>query len=214
MRKSLLFLLCGLFVFSACNFEDTYTLTNVTDLVTVKGDNLVNDYSRVLTVTEDAVGRVNWQVEGARYFAIYDILNRSLDIKLKEMIRSWKTDLEEYGNPEDYPTDPVEPFLACFSGGYFNLGFTISKARNTNNAHVIRFFFQNEGEQLKLHVIHYGEGEDLRTLSKDDLLYEDRVYHISADEFPSYSTLSLVYHYLDTDATGAIVLKEGNAPIR
>lgn len=214
MKKHILFLLSGLLLLSACKFEDTYTETNVQDLVTVKGDNLVNDYGYTLTVVQDGVGANHWKVEGVRYLAVFDILNRQLDINLKEMIRSREATIEQYEESGDYPTDPVFPFLASFSGGYLNLAFTISKAKNSDNAHPVYFFYEVADNQMTLHIVHHGDGEDLRNLPKENLDYEDRVYHIEESEFQGFSGLILKYHYLDTDTTGAYVLKEGSASIR
>jgi hypothetical protein len=214
MKKHILFLICGLLMFTACKLEDSYTQTNVQDLVTVKGDYLVNDYGYSLTVVQDAVGAVNWKVEGARYLALYDVLNRNLDINLKEMVRSRQASLTEYDESVEYPTDPVEPYMAAFSGGYLNLGFFITKAKNSDNAHPIRFFYDVVDNQMTMYVVHYGNNEDLRTMSKDDLEYEDRVYHIEREEFTGISTLTMKLYYLEADATGAPVLREGSYDIR
>jgi len=214
MKKHILFLVCGLLMFTACKFEDTYTQTNVQDLVTVKGDDLVNDYGYTLNVVQDAVGAVNWKVEGARYLALYDVLNRQLDISLKEMVRSREVFLFDYDETEEYPTDPIEPYVVAFSGGYLNIGLYVSKAKNTNNAHPITFYLEENNNQLNLYVVHAGNGEDLRFMSKDDLTYEQRMYHISVEEFPNYNSLVMVYHYLEADGSGAAILKEDRYSVR
>ena len=214
MKKYLPLLLCSLLTFSACNFEDSYTQTNVQDLVTVKGDNLVNDYGYTLTVTQDAVGRANWQSEGARYYAIYDVLNRNFDIYLKEVIRSREELPLRYDDQQEYPTDPIEPYVAAFSGGYLNIGLYIYKAKNTNNAHVVRFFYEMESTHMYVHVVHYGSNEDPAHMSTDDLTYEQRMYHIDANEFPSFTQVTLVAHYLDADGSGNPVIKLGEYQIK
>lgn len=214
MKKLFPLLLCSLIAFSACDLKDTYTRTNAQELVTVKGDYLVNDYGYVYTVTQDAVGRTKWQEEGARYLALFDILNRDLEINLKQVLRSQEASIWAYDEEEDYPDDPVEPFLASFSGGYLNLGFEISKKTNSDNAHPIYFYKEIDGAHMYLHVIQYGDGEDLRNCSKDELTYEERLYHIPAEEFSNNNIITLVWHYLDTDATGAYVLKERRYDIR
>lgn len=214
MKKILPLLLCSLFAFGACNMNDTYTQTNVKDLVTVKGDYLVNDYGYVLTVTQDAVGRSNWQVEGARYYALYDILNRQFDISLKELIRSYESAVWEYDETAEYATDPVTPFMATFSGGYLNVGLTLTKLKKSDNAHPIRFYYELDNSFMKLHVVHDGDGEDLRNWSKDDLDSIDRIYHIPNNVFDGSVKVSLIWHYLDTDASGKPVLKETSYDFR
>lgn len=213
MRKILPLLICCLAVFNSCKLEDTYTQSNVMDLVTVKGDYLVNDYGYTLTVTQDAVGRQNWQVEGARYYALFDILNRQLEISLKEMVRSRQETLMEYDESQEYPTDPVEPYMATYSGGYLNLGFDITVAKNTDNAHPIRFYYKMDGTNMTIHVVHTGNGEDLRNMSKDDLVYEERMYHIPVEELGDYNMVTLVWHYLD-NTTGTPELKEDTYTVR
>lgn len=214
MKKHILFLICGLVLLTACKFEDTYTQTNVQDLVTVKGDDLVNDYGYVLTVVQDGVGAINWKVEGARYLALFDILNRDMHINLKEVVRSREATLMEYEESQEYPDDPVEPYMATFSGGFLNLGFFISKAKNSNNSHPIRFFSEIEDNHMTLYVVHTGNGEDLRTMTKDNLDFEDRVYHIEDDEFQGVSKITLKWYYLETNASGTVVLSEGTHEIR
>ncbi|MBE6222889.1 MAG: hypothetical protein E7125_05445 [Bacteroidales bacterium] len=214
MRKHILFIVCGLLALTACKLEDTYTQTNVQDLVTVKGDNLINDFGYTLTVVQDAVGRANWQVEDARYFALYDVLNRQLDINLKEMVRSRYLVFFDYDESEEYPTDPIEPYLAAFSGGFLNVGFYITKAKNTNNAHPVNFYLQMDNNHLYLHVVHVGNGEDLRFMSKDDLTYEQRLYHVPVDEIPHYNQFTMVYHYLRDNGSGTPVLEEESYNIR
>ena len=214
MKKFLPLILCSLLAVGACTIQDTYTQTNVLDLVTVKGDYLVNDYGYVLTVTQDAVGRSTWQIEGARYYALFDILNRQLDINLKEMTRSHESTLWEYDESEEYPTDPVDPFMVQFSGDYLNLGFEISKVKRSDNAHPIRFYYEMDGSNMSIHVVHDGDGEDIRKWSKDDIDYVDQIYHFPTETFSGCTKITLIWHYLELDSAGSPVLKETSYSFR
>ena len=87
MKKFIPILIASLFACWSCDLKDTYTQTNVRDMVNVEKGILFNDYGYVLNPVEDAVGADKWKIEGARFYAVYDILNRDLDIRLKR----WKT---------------------------------------------------------------------------------------------------------------------------
>ena len=82
MKKFIPILIASLFACWSCDLKDTYTQTNVRDMVNVEKGILFNDYGYVLNPVEDAVGADKWKIEGARFYAVYDILNRDLDIRL------------------------------------------------------------------------------------------------------------------------------------
>ncbi len=181
MKKLIPLLVASLFACWSCNMKDTYTQTNVQDMVTVVGDQLVNDSGYTLNVVEDAVGAKKWKVEGARYYALFDILNRSLDIRFS---------------------------LQGFSGGYLNLGFNITKDPASNNAHIFRFHYKSEQEHLTIYIEHEGNGEDPVHMPDVELSTEGRVYCIPIKDIPNFTWVTLVMNVVTTDSTGEEVIEE------
>ena len=213
MKKFIPLLIASLFACWSCNLEDTYTETNVKDMVNVVDGLLYNDYGYNMAVVEDAVGEAKWKIEGARYLALFDILNRNLDIRLKEVLRSEVIEAELLEDPETLKKDPVELSIEGFSGGYLNLGFTITRDKTSNFAHTIKFYYTIEATDLKIYVEHDGNGEDPVHMAEDNLVSEDRMFSIPVEYLPSYSTLSLVEYYITTEG-GQSVVKQGTIYIR
>ncbi|MBO4625147.1 MAG: hypothetical protein J5646_06610 [Bacteroidales bacterium] len=214
MKKFIpLIMIAGLLACWSCDLKDTYTETNVKDMVNVKDGQLFNDYGYILTVKEDAVGRATWNVEGARYLAIFDILNRDMDISLKSVLNAQIIEAEPVGDPEELAKDPVDLLIHGFSGGYFNVGFTITRAKNSNNAHAFHFYYKIDNNYLTLYVEQEGNGEDPVHMSTDDLVSEDRMFSIPMGDLPYFSGLNLVINYVTTEG-GQTVVKEGTINIR
>lgn len=214
MKKLIPLLLTGLFACWSCDLKDTYTQTNVQDLVTVVGDQLVNDNGYALNVVEDAVGANKWKVEGARYYALFDILNRALDIRLKDVLRANIVEIMDDYTPEEYAKDPVEFSMQGLSGGYINLGFNITKNPASNNAHVFRFHYKNEQEHLTIYVEHEGNGEDPVHMPDAELATEGRVYCIPVKDLPSFSLITLVMNVITTNSEGQKVIQEDQVNLR
>ena len=207
MKKFIPLLIASLFACWSCELKDSYTETNVKDMVNVVSGQLYTDYGYRLTVVEDVVGEAKWKVEGARFLAIYDILNRDLDIRLKEVLRSQVLEAIPLENPEALSQDPVELLAQGFSGGYFNVGFTITRAKNSNNAHAFHFHYTVENNNLMLYVEQEGNGEDSVHMSSDDLVSEDRMFSIPLDNLPYFTSVTLVMYYITTEG-GQDVIKQ------
>ena len=207
MKKFIPLLIASMFACWSCNLEDTYTETNVKDMLNVVDGLLYNDSGYNMAVVEDAVGEAKWKVEGARYLALFDILNRNLDIRLKDVLRSQIIEGEPLEDPEALSQDPVELLVQGFSGGYFNVGFTITRAKNSNNAHAFHFYYTVENNNLMLYVEQEGNGEDPVHMSSDDLVSEDRMFSIPVDKLPYFSSISMVMYYVTTEG-GQSVIKQ------
>ena len=83
MKRLILATLAGLFLMTSCNLgEDVYTVTNLSEFVTVKGETMVDDYGNLFNVTEDKTDK-GWKTDDKRLLAQFDIVNRNLDITLK-----------------------------------------------------------------------------------------------------------------------------------
>lgn len=207
MKKFIPLIVASLFACWSCELKDTYTQTNVRDMVTVKGDNLYNDFGYQLKIVEDAVGAAKWKVEDARYYAIYDILNRDLDIRLKEVLRAQILEAIPLENPEELAKDPVELTIEGISGGYINLGMSITRQRNSNFAHTIHFHYTVENNYLKMYVEHDGNGEDPVHMDSADLVSEELMFSIPMKDIPYFSSLGLVLNVVATEG-GSSVIKE------
>jgi len=205
MKKFIPLLIASLFACWSCKLEDTYTETNVKDMVNVIDGLLYNDYGYNMAVVEDAVGEAKWKIEGARYLALFDILNRDLDIRLKEMLRSSIVEAEPLDDPEELTQDPVDLLIQGFSGGYYNIGLTITRAKSSNNAHAFHFYYTVENNFMKLYIEQEGNGEDPVHMSEDDLIAEDRMFSIPVDKLPYFSSLSLVMYCVTTEGGKSVV---------
>ena len=208
MKKLIPLLMASLFACWSCELKDTYTQTNVRDMVNVKGDNLVNDFGYTLNVVEDAVGAAKWKVDGARYYAVYDILNRNLDIRLKETHRATIQEADELADAEQLSKDPVLLTLEGICGGYINLGFSITRQKNSNFAHVLRFHYKVENNYMKLYVEHEGNGEDEAHMESSELVTEDLMFSIPMEEFPYFSSLGIVLNVIATEGDKIVVKEE------
>lgn len=207
MKKFIPLLIASLFACWSCKLEDTYTETNVRDMVNVVDGLLYNDYGYNLAVVEDAVGASTWKVEGARYLALFDILNRNLDISLKSVLRSDKIEATPLEDPEELAQDPVELSIQGFSGGYLNLGFTITRDKASNNAHVFHFYYKVENNFMKIYIEHVGFGEDPIHMAEDNLESVDRMFSIPLEDLPYFSSVSLVMYCITTQG-GEKVIKQ------
>mgnify|MGYP006916118358 CR=1 FL=1 len=207
MKKLIPFLLAILPLVVSCKLEDTFTQTNVQEMVTVREGVLLNDNGYVFNVTEDALGVDKWKIEGNRYLALFDILNRPLDIRLKEVVKASIVYPAEYDETEEYPADPLSPEMAGISGGYLNLGLGYYKAKGSNAAHPIRFFEEVKGSQHNLHIFHEGNGEDPTRMEESDL--ETTIVMFSLPlELKSSERVSLVMDVITTDSAGKKTVEE------
>lgn len=209
MKKFIPILIASLFACWSCDLKDTYTQTNVRDMVNVEKGILFNDYGYVLNPVEDAVGADKWKIEGARFYAVYDILNRDLDIRLKEVYRSHFVEAEEVEDPEELSKDPLELDVQGISGGYINLGFVFTRLKNSNNAHVINFHYQMENNTLNLYAEHLGFNEDPLHEDEDNLVTEERMFSISTKDLPTFTGLTLVLNVIAKES-GEYVIKQEN----
>lgn len=207
MKKLIPILLAFLPLAVSCKLDDTYTQTNVQEMVTVKEGVLLNDNGYVFNVTEDALGADKWKIEGNRYLALFDILNRALDIRLKEVVKVSIVSPAEYDETEEYPADPLSPEIASVSGGYLNLGLGYYKAKGSNAAHPIRFYEEVKGTVHYIHITHEGNGEDPTRMDEKDLETAIAVFSLPLD-LKSGERVSLVMNVIVTDSTGKKTVQE------
>ncbi|MBP3257433.1 MAG: hypothetical protein J6M23_05520 [Bacteroidales bacterium] len=207
MKKLIPFILAFLPLVVSCKLEDTYTQTNVHEMVTVKEGVLLNDNGYVLNVKEDALGTDKWKIEGNRYLALFDILNRALDIRLKEVVKASIVYPAEYDETEEYPADPLSPEMAGISGGYLNLGFTYYKAKGSHAAHPIRIYDEVKGTVHYLHISHEGNGEDPTRMDEKDLETDSAIFSLPI-ETGNNDRFALVMNIIVTDSAGKKTVEE------
>ena len=207
MKKLIPILLAFLPLAVSCKLDDTYTQTNVQEMVTVKEGVLLNDNGYVFNVTEDALGADKWKIEGNRYLALFDILNRDLDIRLKEVVKVSIVSPAEYDEAEEYPADPLSPEIASVSGGYLNLGLGYYKAKGSNAAHPIRFYEEVKGTVHYIHITHEGNGEDPTRMDEKDLETAIAVFSLPL-KMSSNDRITLVMNVITKDSAGKQSVEE------
>jgi len=175
---------------AACNFEDVYTITNADDIVTVKGDNLLSDFGTTYYITEDKTGSTDWRKDGTRLYAVFDVLNRSLEISLKEVHPFTIVEAIPLTVEEEESKDPVVVALQNVSGGHVNLALQIYKEKGTECLHEISFQYRMNPSNttLELYIFHEGNNENPTVIPEDDLKTETRFYSIPLEEIAPTST--------------------------
>ena len=172
MRKILTVLLSGALAFASCSLPETvYKVTNAGDYMNFKEGKLANDLGTEFTVTEDLTD-TKWQVEGNRFYAVFDVLNIDYDITLKSYINGTVKVpagvIEEEQTPE---SDPVQIADCSISGGYLNVIFTYCYKPGTECPHNTDLYYLDNGADgsLTLLLVHEGAGENLINMEEDDL---------------------------------------------
>ena len=192
---------------TSCNLQDVFTITNMDDIVTVKGEYLLSDLGTTYRVTEDQTETKDWQQEGARLYAVFDVLNRQLEICLKKAQPMEIREAEPLSVSVEIPKDPVVVALQNVSGGYVNLAIQIYMAKGTECPHNILFQYRNNkdsGSDLELFVFHEGNNENPSLLPEDDLKTEIRFYSIPLEKLvtsPS-ARITLTLDTLVKDSAG------------
>ena len=186
MKKHLILLLSALLLpLWGCIQEGTYTASNVEGIVTVRGTDLITDAGVQYSITEDATGETDWKVDGTRCFVIFDIINASLDIRLKYAEPLQIIELLPLDEEETYPEDPVYLEFNQLSGNHIDMGITIYKAKDSNYAHRLLFRYKEDTERKMLHLYLYHDGNDENPsiMSDKSLENETLFYTLPMDKF-------------------------------
>ncbi|MBQ9654102.1 MAG: hypothetical protein IJV32_07790 [Bacteroidales bacterium] len=178
MKRLILATLAGLFLMTSCNLgEDVYTVTNLSEFVTVKGETMVDDYGNLFNVTEDKTDK-GWKTDDKRLLAQFDIVNRNLDITLKAYKNVTIQTPELYTPSEDEePMDPVAIQDASITAkGYLNIILSYYAKPETDCPHDITLGYNKEGTVLNFYLMHEGNGENPAKMSEDLLKEYYRIY--------------------------------------
>jgi len=179
MKKILLPLLLGLLA-TSCMKDSTLYVEDFSDFATVYEGKLITDKAYQFTVVENNTGNEDWKIEGERYLIVCDILNRNLEIRLKEI---QGVDVEEalpYTEDENEPDDPVEVLDQNISGGYINLALAYYANPDSNTAHVFSFSYEvNETtNHFTFHVLHEGGDENPVNMDEKNLKKQSKLFSI------------------------------------
>lgn len=195
-------LLITLVAVNSCLLKDVFTMENVEEIVTVYGSELINDVGTNYTVTQSQISDQSWKVEGARYYAVFDILNRSLEINLKKLFKMEIVTPEAKAELDPLPQDPVLLSGATVSGGYVNLVFETYKDKQGNYASHAIWQQEMENGSLKLYLYFDGNNENPVYLEDSRLEMESHFVSIPLDRNITYSGISLTTYILQQDSEG------------
>lgn len=151
--------------------EAIYTVTNAGDYMNIKDGKLTNDYGSVFTVTEDQTD-AKWQIEGNRFYAVFDILNIDYDIRLKSYINATvKASADEITEDQTPESDPIQIKECSISGGYLNVILTYYSKPETECPHNTDLYYLDNGDEgsLTLRLVHEGGGENLVNMDEASL---------------------------------------------
>lgn len=161
MKKILLPLLLSLLA-TSCLKDSTLYVEDFSDFATVYEGKLVTDQAYRLTVVENKTENETWKVEGKRYFIVCDILNRNLEVRLKDILVVDLKDALPYTEEENEPDDPVEVMDQAISGGYINMSLAYYADPDSNAAHVFSLYYVEDKvtNHITLHLLHEGDDEN------------------------------------------------------
>lgn len=201
MKKLLLIFALFPLLLASCIKEDTYFVENYPDVIFVHEGKFINDSGAIFTVKENNTHVVSF-TEGQRYYIVCDILDRQLNIRLKEIDPMQALAPLPVTPEEELPSDPF-----IFQGNRLtpytlDLIFDIYKAKGGDYAHKILCRYEKGKDNiLRLYLYHDGNNEHLGTMSADLLETEHCFYTIDLRDF-SCDGLTLTYNVLVKNAKG------------
>ncbi len=202
----------------SCLKEDIFSFQNYPDFATVCQGKLVTDGALTFTVVHDESGSDVWKKEGARLFIVCDILNRNLEIRLKNVLH---VDIEEalpYTEEENEPDDPVEVMRQSISGGYINLAMNVFGDPSGDKDHLITFYYTaNEmQDEFTFYVLHQGNHESPAYMDEKKLETKNFYFSIPLWDLLKKNTptkLNLCLYQLKKDAAGKYTVEKNTYPL-
>ena len=201
MKHTRIFLLLGcLLAFASCNVNSSYSATNVYDILTVKDKTLVNDFGYSFNVTGNESSLKDWQVEGRRYFVLFDILNSNNDINIKGLETITIQNATPYSEEEELPGDPVNIEFARTTYSYIDLQLTFYHAKKSDFQPEIQF--RNDG--TKFYIALDANGENPVNMGSDDLETVSRLFSIpiTQEQAEKVYDITLTANVLTQDSDG------------
>lgn len=210
MKKLVLALVC-LATLCACQMEDVFVITNCSNFVSVIDGKMTDDSGGVATITESDVQESTWNKEGARWYVIYDVLNRNYDLKLKSVEPCTVVDSELL--PEEVqPGGPIVPGENYLSAKYFNLRIAQYRKKGSDYPYSAKLYYTvKSGAQLQFRIVCDDNGEN--PVNMDESLLEQQIFSYSfsmdgiIDPEKQY-TVEVIWDALSKDSDGKYVIKE------
>jgi len=202
MKKFIIPLAISLLACTACIKESTFTITNLVDIVTSTNGYLVNDLGTTYTVTDNQSGSDEWKQEGSRLYILCDVLNRNLDIALKNFIKAHTETPTPLAEMEYEGKDPLTVVDHSFSGGFVNLVFEYYYNPSSNYARNIRFYWDAKGIELHLYVFYDGNNENPSQMSEDVLKTQQTVFSVPLEPLlktGEYTSLHITFYEMDSN---------------
>ena len=197
MKK--LVLLAGiLFAAVSCKMESTFYMENVASLANVSEGILYSDEGVVFNVTENASKKQDYLVEGARYYMVFDILDREMDIRIRDLQDVVIYPSQSQGLIPLYK-DPVVLRQASISGGYLNLVIAYYKSKASKYEHKMHFRHVKDGKILKFTLYHDGNNENPSVMDSEELETAVTYYSVPLSGF-EFSGMELTYSTLSYDS--------------
>lgn len=199
MKK--LILLAGILLATvSCKMESTFYMENVAALVNVAEGKLFSDEGVLFNVTENISKKQDYLVDGARYYMRFDILDREMDIRIRDLQDVVICPSEAHGQL-DAGHDPVVLQQASISGGYLNLVLVYYKAKASTYEHKMSFRHEIEDKSLKLTLFHDGNDENPSTTDSSLLESITSYYSVPLTGFDA-STMRFAFNMLTYDSEG------------
>lgn len=202
MKRFLIPLLASLLAAVSCNLKDVFIVNNMEEFVTCKQTFLVSDLGNTYTVTSSAIPQSEWQQEGKRFYALFDIQNRELEINLKSLKPVDIITPDPKQDPAPEYGDPMYLDHANISGGYVNFLFQTWSAKGSDFAQ--RLFWEQEVVDRELRIYLYVDGNDENPahLSDSQLEVTDHIVCLPFDTEASYRSVTLYTKVIQQKSDG------------
>lgn len=216
MKKILAILSIVLCAVSCNKPMGSYSATNVADYLTCKDGIISNDFGAIFTVESDLTDK-NWNGEGNRFYAIFDILDINYNITLKNYMLGKISAVSGSVQEDAVPTgDPVELASCSISGGYLNVIINYYYKVGTDCLHNTKLYYNDNGSDLYLYLVHEGNDENPMKMDAEELKWDSVLYCFTiSDLVPSgeYRNVVLDAEVLYKDSEGKYISKHVTAPI-
>lgn len=203
MKKFILpLVVCLTASLASCNKESTFVYNNYQDFATSYQGSLVADGGAILNVVENKTGTDAWKQEGGRFYILCDILNRQMEITLKELITVRLVNPLPLDQLDKEFTDPIVVEDCGISGGHFNLFYTYYYNPASNYAHSVHAWWDSTGSELNLYIYHDGNGENPSAMNPDLLKEKEDVISVPLADILNngeFNRLSITLYELTSD---------------